>query len=160
MSKTQVPMENIDSLANALGVFLSQWAVLENILSLLLGSLISVNQQATQIIFRSSFSLRSKLEMMERLTYISSIDEKQKEEITYCLGEVAKLNKRRNLYVHATWAAGKTDETLTLIPGSLHGNTKKIWKEFGEIASKDIEKDTDEIRAIYNRLVDQLAPSK
>src|SRR3989339_2115641 len=147
MPKTQVAMDFHHEFSVELGRLVAHWAVVESCLSNILSMLIGIQDQVKgKFIFMTFISLKSKLELIERLTETFFVESPEKTRLVALLKECIRLNNLRNDNVHAQWGPSTNKDNLSRWPSSLPNNFKRqIFKEVSEVAVQDIRNVVEQI---------------
>ena len=156
MSKTQVPMDFNPEFASELGRLVAHWAVVESCLTSILAMLLGIQDQVRgQFVFMSFVSLKSKLDLIERLTETFLVESPEKSQLVALLKESARLNKLRNDNVHAQWGPSVNKGALSRWPSSLPGNFKKqLFKDTEEMTVQDIRDVVEQIAELTSAFVE------
>lgn len=155
--RIQVPIENNREFAAELGIFLSQWAVVEmNLIWLLQIALQKKSSAQAQIIFMSSNSVSSKLELIERLLYAAFEANDNLSKVTDLLGQAKTLNGERNKYVHATWvsAGGANPDSFTALSGRIANNVKDIHRVPGVVSVGSLKASVAQLSELNGKFED------
>jgi hypothetical protein len=155
MPKTQVPMDFNNEFATELGRLVAHWAVVESCLTRVLAMLLGIQDQVRgQFVFMSFVSLKSKLELIERLAETFLVESLEKAQLVTLLKESSRLNKLRNDNVHAQWGPSVNKGALSRWPSSLPGNFKKqLFKDTEEITVQDIRDVVEQIAELTSAFV-------
>ena len=153
MAKLTVPIDSADEHAKELGRLIAHWAVIEHLLVDLLGALLKINQSRAQLIWAEYSAFAVKIRLLRRCTYCYVPDCQQKSDLFKLLGKINDLNDIRNKYVHATWAAGRSDKSLTLIHGTPPSDYKKRVKNAENVLASTLEADRLRIDELYMKIL-------
>jgi hypothetical protein len=151
MPKMQIPLDSSNDHAMALGKLMGHFAILESQLQMVMATLLGIDQFRAAIVFQSFISLRAKVDMITRLSYVFLNDSPERAELIKLLDESGKANTIRNDHAHATWAAGDPG-ALTRISGSLPNNPKHRIKPFKAFTASDIQKDVETIATLSAKI--------
>lgn len=146
--KTEIPLDRNADIAAALGRLLGHFGVVELQLVGLLGLLLGINQPRASLVYQSFISVNAKLLLMQQLAGDFVADGVLKEELQSLIEDVVRLNKRRNKYIHATWAAGDDFASLARMPNSRERRASEI------VTAARIQKDVDAAAALSAQLLD------
>jgi hypothetical protein len=135
-SRVHIALEQSPKHAEALGLLLGHWAVLEHMLTGLMQHLLNIEPKKADIVYREIVNFQAKLKLIRRLNYHFTKDEILKDQIDKLLDKADDLNNERNSYIHASWAGDGTN--LFRYMNILEGNYKKLHKPSLEIAHTDI----------------------
>lgn len=111
---TTVPIDNAPEHAAALGRLVARWAVLEVGLQLLLSALLKGGYREAHFIYQEISATKTKITMLRRMNHhLGRFVEPQKTKISMLLADAARLNRKRNDFVHALWGEGREKDCLT-----------------------------------------------
>lgn len=142
MSEKPIPrsvLEDDSEFSAALGLIMGYWALVENALTILMGALLRLDEDRAKLVFMSFNSMRTKLDLMQRLTYIYIDECELREKVSEVLKRAVELNIERNKFVHAVWAVRSGDEGMFLrMEGSLQGSKTAPYKAAKRHTTADV----------------------
>lgn len=135
---TTIPLDNQPEIAQALGRMLGHWAILENKLSYILGTLLGLDQSRLHMLYHSFNSVSSKINLIERLIHIYTFDSDEKTTLLSLIKTASDLNATRNTFVHGLWVEGTEKDNLIMFDMRVPGKPTKRTRGFKVFSSTTI----------------------
>lgn len=154
MKKATIPLDSSPEHAAALGRLIGHWAIVEFSLSDIFQKLSGTpKRNKASLILESIVSVKTRLDIIERLIQHFVADCKLKTELEALMTETRDLNSERNAIVHAAWTGG-SGGILKRIRTGVPYNPKIRSHKTKDFSAEDIQDVVDRIASLAQRLID------
>ena len=155
MGKTEISLDSAPDHSIALGRMLGHWAVVESMLSDVLGDLLGIEQSRQHMLFNTFISIQSKIELIQRLIYSYVIDSPEKEQLLELIQKAIRYNSIRNSFVHSAWGwvDPKRTDTLMKIDRRVPNNEKSRIRPYEQITASTIDAFVSELSELSSAFV-------
>lgn len=133
-----IPLDDSADHLAQLGRIVGHFAIMESSLCSAMEVLLGVDQFRGRFIFNSITSLRTKLDMLERLAHAFVKPSDAKDRLLSVLKRAGKANQKRNGLIHAIWGAGADTTLLTVMKTSFTSDPSEPYAHEQELTAKQL----------------------
>jgi hypothetical protein len=135
-----------------IGQFVIRFGYLERSVDHAIASLLKIHERQGEALASQIASLRSRIRLIEKLSYLLTSDEAQREAATGIVDEVIELNSYRNSLVHGPWGSFHVSAREELYWSKLTTNPQNFKTREFQVKLSELKANTNRVTQADARL--------